>query len=446
MASNITSAIMNALGKTSDTCDSVAGYFSFAYTIRSIIVGYIVYMIAYIISKYTKGSTRIQTTIRDVAPDSHALHDFPDVIVTPRQVQRSRRVRQGNTTRTETYFVTVYDVSNFISPDGGTMNTLRSLETRPTSTRYPVKLHDGKIDRGIVLRPSKYWNPCNTTLDHKGTEYKKVIRAHDQTCNTLVGKEWDVYLQEDGSILTNNVGAYTKVIAELVRLLAAAQLSNETLKLILLVSNDFYSNYKLPDIFKSDLGNAGKLYHTWWTRAYKADAAGNCFVAVEDLAGAIGVDVVKNVTEKAKDLTQMAESVSETKAMAYLSSMANASNIKRVDTRFSTLTGYVFKIVFLRILFLCLFYRILYMLLKRHIFTAILKVEEGNDRPIGNYILVALCAVVLTVMFRKYVYIAHNANIRKAFKENVLEQLKNNDLVDDFKKHFHIIDHSRIAL
>lgn len=440
------SMIMDFLGRSSDACDSVAGYISFVETAKYIVMLLVVSMIASFVSKLFEETTRIQTTIQDVAPDTHVLHEFPSVTITPRQERRSRRVKQGDRYVTEHYYVTVYDASNFRSPNGTLMNTLRGLETRPSSAHYPVRLHNGSINGGTVMRPSKFWNPCNTTLDHKGKKYTNVRRAHDQSCETLVGKGWDVYLTKEGNIHTTNAGAYGKVIAQIVGLLAVAQLSHQIFKLVLLVSNDFYSSYKLPELFKTELGDAGRLYHTWWTRAFKADTAENCLGAIGDLGSAFGADSVENVTDAAANVATAAESVTETAALAYLSAMARADDVRNVDVRMSSLAGGIFGIVSKRIVLLCVLCVILYLILKQYIFTTILKVEEGNDRPIGNYVLVALCAVVLAIMFRKYVYMAHSARIRNSFKSKVLEQLPNGPLLEEFRNKFHSIDHSRIAI
>ena len=93
-----------------------------------------------------------------------------------------------------------------------------------------------------------------------------------------------------------------------------------------------------------------------------------------------------------------------------------------------------------------LFSNVMYWLLKQYIFTSILKVEEGNDRPTGNYVLVAVCTIVMTIMLRKYAYILHSASIRKSFKQKVLEIFGDSPLADDFKKRFHSIAHARIAI
>ena len=443
---SIVGTVKSAIGKTSDACDSIAGYISFAYTIRSAIISLIVFLIASLISKFTKGSIRIQADIREVELDTHVLHDFPDALIAERHEKRSRRVKRGKRYVTEQYDVTLYDVSNFISPDGERMNKLRSLTLRPVSTLYPVRLRDGNVNGGTVLPPSKFWNPCSTVLHHKDKMYAGVQRPHDGPCSTLVGKGWDVYLQEDGSILTQNAGAYGKAIAQIVGFLAGTHFAFETFKLVLLVSNGFYAEYKLPDIFKSELGDAGKLYKLWWTRAYKADAGENCLDAVGDIAGALGADVVENATDAASGIAKVAERVTETVALAYLSSMAHASDMRNVDTRLSSVSGKAFKIMISRVLYLCVFSIVMYLLLKQYIFTSILKVEEGNDRPTGNYVLVAVCTIVMTIMLRKYAYILHSASIRKSFKQKVLEIFGDSPLAEDFKKRFHSIDHARIAI
>ena len=82
----------------------------------------------------------------------------------------------------------------------------------------------------------------------------------------------------------------------------------------------------------------------------------------------------------------------------------------------------------------------------QYIFNRILKVEEGGDRPTRDYVLVVVCAVVVTAMLRKYVYLIHSAGIRKSFKRNVLQQLGDSPFADDFSKQLHSIDHARIAI
>ena len=426
----------------------MAGYISFVYTVKSALVSVVVLYIAYGISSVMKGSTRIQTTINSVAEDTHVLHDFPDAIITPRQEKRSRKVKQGNTYVTQTYFVTVYDVSNFISPNGQGMNTLTGLKNKPSNFEFPVKLFNGSVDGGTVEVPSKHWNPCITTLNHKGKAYENVVRRHDDKCIRLIGKGWDVYLQKDGSIKTNNAGAYGKIAAQVVGLLASTQVMFDVLKIALLWSNGFYSDYKLPDIFMSgELGEAGIKYATWWTRAYKADTGENCVQAINAVGGAVGAGAVTDVTNAAEGWIQTAETVTETAALAYLSSMASAKDVRNANTNMSMLTGHTMKVIAVRAVLLCLLLSILYSCLQRYVFATILKVEEGNDRPTLDYGIVACCAVIVTFMLRKYVYIAHSATIRSSFKKKVLHQLgEQTERLQDFKKRFHSVDFARIAI
>jgi hypothetical protein len=440
--------IMGFMAKSSSVCDATAGYISFRYTISSAFIAFTIAVTAHLISRFTKGSTRIQTTIASVDPDTHVLHDFPDAIITPREEERSKRVRQGDKYVTKYYKVTVYDVSNFVSPNGDFMNTLKGLGMRPSSSLYPVRLNNGSVDGGTVEKPSKYWNPCITTLDHKGNRYENVARPHNETCSSLLTKGWDVYLQEDGSIKTNNIGAYGKVILQIVALLATVQLVYDVVKLSLLVKNGFYSEYKLPGIFKSgELGTAGKMYAKWWTIAYKADAGGNCLKAIGDLGNAAGAKFVNDVTDAAESVTNVVGTVTETAALAYLASMASAKDVRNIDPNMSVLAIRTMKILAVRTMLLCLLLLIIYIVLRRYVFTTILKVEEGNDRPMLNYVIVALCAVIITFMFRKYVYIAHSSTIRSSFKKKVLEQIVDKrPHIEDFKARFHSIDFSRIAI
>ena len=437
--------VMNFAGKTSDTCDSVAGYISFAYSIKSLALHVVVILIAFLISSVTEGSTRIQTSIDSVLPDTHVQHEFTDIAITSRKEERSRRVRRGDQTVTEKYHVTVYDVSNFISPNGSTMNSLIGLTRRPQSSRFPVRLNNGSVDGGTVEPQTKYWNRCTTTLDHKGKKYTDVLRPHDAACSALIGIPWDVYLTSDGTIETHNAGAFVKVIAQIVLLLSTTQIVHEVVKMYFLLSNGFYSDYKLPEIFTSKLGDAGKLYATWWRRAYKADAGENCLDAIGDVAAGLGAKSVQGMTDAVGNITNLAERFTESAALAYLSSMAHAPDVTNVDTGMASLTGQIVKIVLTRFLLLCVLSVILYMVLRQYVFSRILKVEEGNDRLTFDYVVVLLCACILAVTSRKYVYIAHSARIRNSLKKNVTGQLSG-PLVEDFQKRFHPIDHSRFAI
>jgi len=439
--------ILTLLGKSSDTCDSVAGYISFVYTIVSGIVVLIIGIVAHIISKMIKGSIRIQTTIDSVAPDTHVLHEFPEIIITPRQETFSRRVKRANKYVTEYYTVTLYDVSNFVSPNGELMNTLTGLSARPLSSVFPVQLNNGGVDGGTVEKPSEYWNPCVTTLDHKGKKYENIKRFHNDNCSSLLSKEWDVYMQEDGSIKKNNVGAYGKVIAQIIVVLTKVQLIHDIGKLGLLVSNGFYSNYTLPDVFKSgQLGNAGKMYAKWWNRAYKADTGQKCLQAIGDVGSALGASFVDDVTNVAESVAGITETVTESAALAYLTLIANAKDVTNVDIYTSKIPATIIKIVAVRFIFLCLLLLIVFKILKAYMFTFILKVERGNDRPMIDYVMVAIGAMVMTFILRKYVYIAHSSSIRKKVKKKVLKQLGAGPQMEDFEARFYSIDYSRIAI
>ena len=155
---------------------------------------------------------------------------------------------------------------------------------------------------------------------------------------------------------------------------------------------------------------------------------------------------MKDVTNVVGKVVNVAETVTETAALAYLASMASSKDVTNVNIDMSKLLGRTTKIVAVRVMLLCLLLLVLYTLLKQYIFTFILKVEEGNDRPKLNYVMVALSAVVMTFIFRKYVYIAHSATIRQSFKKKVLKQLGEGPQMEDFKVRFHSIDHSRIAI
>ena len=83
----------------------------------------------------------------------------------------------------------------------------------------------------------------------------------------------------------------------------------------------------------------------------------------------------------------------------------------------STVAGRAFKIVLVRVLLLGVLLCILYGVLERYMFTFVLEVKEHNDRPTGDYVLVAASAAVVIFVFRKYAFMAHDATIRSAFKK-----------------------------
>ena len=111
VAEGVAAPLNEGLTLADSACKSVAGYISLYRTIKWLSVWATVVTVAAVASRFFEGSTRIQTTIESVAPDTHAMHDFPMAVVTPRQEQRTRRVRRYRTNltdRREAYYETEY--------------------------------------------------------------------------------------------------------------------------------------------------------------------------------------------------------------------------------------------------------------------------------------------------------------------------------------------------
>ena len=283
---------------------------------------------------------------------------------------------------------------------------------------------DGTVDGGTVVAPSEYWNPCVTTLDHKGTTYEGVTRPHDKACDTLVGRGWGVYLKPDGTIVTNSAEQMIKAVVSVLVVVVVVTMVREVSSVVLLFSNNFYRNYALPSVFESDLGERGKSFHKWWTVAYKADKREECIRLFGDMMDAAGMDTVARVSDVAGDVAGTAQSITESLALAYLKSMADSENPvattttttasslggERVTNRFShrpVRTAWAVS----------------YGLVRHHVFTQILKVEEGNDRPVLDHVLVIVASLVIAVVFRQYASSSSTRRGSARLQKKVLDHL-----------------------
>lgn len=447
--STIFSTLSSGLAKTSNACDSTAGVFAAGQAGKSLLAAALVFAIATLVNSLLKGSIRIQTVIESTDPDTHTLHRFSDVKVVSRQERHQRQVKRGDKFETEYYYETVYDLSNFVSPDGNIMNNLIGMSQPPSTSDYPVRLHNGSVNGGTVEPPAQLWNPCSTTLNHKGKMYTHVTKLHSDVCNTLIGDDWDVYLRDDGVIVPVDVGAYGKAIAQIVMGIASLQAGANLVQLGVLISNGFFHNYTLPNVFASNkLGPDGVKYAKWWKYAYKFRNAERCVDGAVMMSKMV-VDSrsvnskLQKMADAAGTVADVAGSVSEVRALAHLSHMA------RKGFEEESSTGYIYGrmayIVVRRGVLLLLFFILLYVRLRRYIFGNILKVEEGNDRPFADYVIVVTCALLATFIFRKYVYIMHDYFIRKSFKKKVLSTFDDNDM-SEFSSNFRALDVWRIAI
>ena len=432
---------------TADACDTVSGLISFVYTARRFLIFLVIYAISKTISSFTNSSKKINTKIVAVKPDTHVLHEFSGVIVTPRTVKRTRSYLDPKTRkrRTQEYTTTVYDVTNFVSPNGQTMNNLSNLSFRPTSNRYPVRLKNGSVDGGTVQVPQRMWNPCVVNTEHKGKQYL-LTRPHDRACSTLIGRMWGVYKDSKGRISTHNAVPWVKTISSLVALVSFVELARESIAMGLLLGNGFYMKYELPKIFESELGDAGRKYAKWWTWAFKSDKREECLQVLGDVLDAVGLETAASISDFAEGATGWVKFSTDSIALAYLKALTTMKDVKSpVDTFQISKLG--FQILLKRILFTLLLFAVVYVVLQQYVFLGTLRIEEGLTRPLRDRVLVLVGAIVLTVMFRQYVNLAHTSYLRRNFRNRIAKDPSlDAELVQDFLRRFPVVDHARLAL
>lgn len=418
------------------TCDTYAGYIAFYYTVKRLVVAALALTITKFIGSSLKASTRIQTVIESVAPDTHVLHTFRGVVVTPRQETRQRHVRRNNRHVTENYTVTVYDATNFVGPNGTPMNDVRGMKVRPSGDTYVVQLRNGFVDGGVVLPPMDYWNPCVTTLKHKANVYRGVERRHNAACATLVGKPWDVYLQEDGTIQTHNALQIVKSVLACISIVLSVSLVRDVVASGLLIGNGFYENYALSKVFDTELGTAGQRYAKWWTWAFKADKREECVRLLGDVAESAQFESFATVADFAEGAALLAKVSTDSIALAYLSAITKNPKGGTVNT--ATLASEGLRIFLVRLVLVFLLFAVVTRVFRNYIFNTVMKVEERNDRPMVDYVLLLVVSAVTTLFLSQYVYVLHAARLRAAFKQRVGNMFDVSD--------FPTFDHARIAL
>jgi hypothetical protein len=440
--------------QASNACTNKAGLLSLVLSVGSCVVAAAIAGVCATHANSLPSSTRVRGLITAVKTGTKRVR-FPDAIVTPRIVRK--RTRKG---AKDTYS-TVYDVTNFISDNGGVLNSLRGLSQRPPSDWYPVRLNNGRIDGGTVISPFvTNWNSCITTVKHEKFGHSNVLRLHNDQCETLLDTHSDVYLFDNGGVKSDNSEALMKGVLQVVAIMGTIECVYDMIKIALLLNNNFYNNYRLPSFFEAGMwGPAGEKYAEWWYRAYAADAATNCVTFLGFLARWFGVtklvpgNVLQTSERMAKTVATTVEKVSDNMALAALQRITKTKATRRTvgsdthirhiadTTNLSTDAWWLF--LQRRCLIVVTGFAV-FVCLKQYLFTRTLKVEKGTARPLSDWIVVTVFACVIAVRYREITLSAHTTYIRQQFRNKL--RMSKDFFADETLHAFSAFDHARIAI
>lgn len=444
--------VMNAVGMASEACDRSAGHVAFWQACARLAGLAVVILVNTMVLDSLSSSKRIKTHISSVLPDTHALHVFPwhEMQIHPRTIRKQRSVPKNGRQVTEEYTTVVYDVTNLIAPDGGRLNDLIGLPYRPTHSEFPVRLHRGSVNGGTVEPQSTNWNPCLTTLDHRGTLHEDIPRPHSDKCSTLVGNTWKVYLQEDGTILPDNFSQMFKAGLMTAALVAKILVVREIAAMALLFSNGFYQGYgNVATMEDGSMGAAAQRFQTLWRQSFTLRNSERCLQVAGKGLNALGMNRAAAAAQSVQQLPGALRWFKDTISACYLFLLSRSDRkLEAVSTGSLIRAGLIVLLV--RTILYLLLLRVIYKGISLHIFQTILKTEEDLDRTRQDYMVALVCSAAISFALKEYVFLFYDAALRRQFRSRVLRNADSwgisKSQLEDFVANFPVVDHASLAL
>lgn len=385
---NVLPWVMSQLREAGENADSLCKkatpYIASYYACRQLVLCALGILVCSTLSYLIPDRRYIRTRVAETAADSHRLHSFANLAVTSERKSRTHKDSRG---RKRTTYYTVYHVQGF---DVTQNKQLRDLRTRPDANKpFPVKLKDGAVEGGTVQAQQTYWNPCRVTLQHAGTSYRNQLVRHGSQCQTLQGTHVGRYLDAKGTLSSTNFGGAAEAVLWTLGQAAKAQCALAVTKLGILFTNwDWVARYELPAEFSDGtLGEAGKSYATWWTRAFTGDRWEDCIQAMGDLA------------ETAGDLVGVADGAQNVAALGMLGSDVVATHHMRnvVQRLRGEASHNPLRFVAWRVGLYAATVAVCSLLVWHHLTRTILRAEAGVRRPVWMYAVATIACAYASV-------------------------------------------------